>query len=77
MQAQFLAHRLNEVAPSKKGCRSGFVMDQSMRSGLAVNRQEVICRFEPGHRSDVTDAAVWPVPVVVVLPARQGMGPLS
>ena len=70
MQAQSLAHRLNEVAP-------GFVMDQSMRSGLAVNRQEVICRFEPGHRSDVTDAAVWPVPVVVVLPARQGMGPLS
>lgn len=44
---------------------------------LAVNRQEVICRFEPGHRSDVTDVAVRPVPVVVVLPARQSMGPLS
>lgn len=44
---------------------------------LAVIRQEVICRFEPGHRSDVTDAAVRSVPVVVVLPARQSMGPLS
>ncbi len=52
-------------------------MDQSMRGGLAVNRQEVICRFEPEHWSDVTEAAVWPVPVVVLMPARQGMGPLS
>ena len=52
-------------------------MDQSMRCGLAVNRQEVICRFEPGHRSDVTEAAVWPVSAVVLMPASQGMGPLS
>ena len=77
MQAQFLAHRPNGVAPGKKGCRSGFVMDHSMRGGLAVNRQEVICRFEPGHRSDVTDAPVWHVSVVVALQDSQGTGPLS
>lgn len=52
-------------------------MDHSMRGGLAVNRQEVICRFEPGHRSDVTDAPVWHVSVVVALQDSQGTGPLS
>ena len=42
--------------------------------GLDVNCQEVICRSEPGHRGDITDAAVRPVPVVVMQPARQGIG---
>lgn len=44
---------------------------------LAVNRQEVICRFEPGHWSDVADASVRPATVVVVLPARQSMRPFN
>ena len=43
-------------------------------SVLVVNRQEVICRFEPGHRGDITDAAVRPVPVIVMQLARQGIG---
>jgi signal transduction histidine kinase len=38
--------------------------------GLAVNRQEVVCSFEPGHWSALADAAVRSVPVVVVLPTR-------
>ena len=36
---------------------------------LGVNCQEVVCRFEPGHRGNSTNAAVRPVPVVVMLPA--------
>lgn len=38
-------------------------------SGLDMNCQEVVCRFEPDHRGNSTNAAVRPVPVVVMLPA--------
>jgi len=44
---------------------------------LGVNRQEVVCGFEPVHRGDAANAAVRTVPVVVVQPAAQGQGPLG
>lgn len=43
----------------------------------AVNRQEVVCRFESVHGCDGPDAAVRSMPVVVMLPAGQGLGSLG
>ena len=48
------------------------------RSSLhRVNCQEVICRFESVDGCDRADTTVRSVPVVVVLPACQGIGSLG
>ncbi len=44
-------------------------------TGLVVNRQDVVSEVrKPGHRLEATDPAVRAMPVVVMLPAGQGVG---
>jgi len=67
-----LGGRLGDMIGQVRAFRVGLVLFV-MASLLGVKRQEVVSRdVESGHRCDASDAAVGPVPVVVVLPTCQG-----